>query len=65
MQAIELRRHGRLRVSSCQLVRRLVAMVIACRDTGVLLEHEPDDIEGDGIAVRQPGGWTVRPVGEA
>ena len=39
------------------------AIQIAFADTGVALEHEPDDIDDVGGALLVDG-WTVRPTGE-
>ena len=41
------------------------AIQIAFDQAGVLLEHEPDDIENDTFGVSLPGGWVVGTVGEA
>ena len=37
------------------------AIQIAFREAGVVLEYEPDDIDGDGVQVVD--GWLVRPIG--
>ncbi len=42
---------------------KAIAIAIAFRGAGVLLEHEPDDIDGTGTGVMLVDGWMVRPIG--